>query len=53
MRKPVFGVSDKTSFKPVSETSEKNEILPVASLHVIISKKRTTKALTRLHGCAG
>ena len=34
--KPVFGVSDKASFKPVSsaiETSKKIEISPVASLH--------------------
>ena len=33
-RKPVFGVSDKASFKPVSsttETSQKIEISPVAS----------------------
>ena len=34
-RKPVFGVSDKASFKPVSsatETSSKIEISPAASL---------------------
>ena len=51
MGKPVFGVSDKASFKPVSsatETSLKIEISPVASLHMILSKKRTTKVLIRL-----
>ena len=56
MRKPVFGVSDKASFKPVSsatETSLKIEISPVASLHMILSKKRITKVLIRLRGCAG
>ena len=55
-RKPVFGVSAKASFKPVSsatETSKKTEISPVASLHIILSKKRITKALIRLRGCAG
>ena len=55
-RKPVFGVSDKASFKPVSsatETSWKIEISPVASFHMILFKKRITKALIRLRGCAG
>ena len=54
-RKPVFGVSNKASFKPVSatETSWKIEISPVASLHMILSKKRITKVLIRLRGCAG
>ena len=54
--KPVLGVSDKASFKPVSsatETSSKIEISHVASLHMIFSKKRITKALIRLCGCAG
>ena len=53
--KPVFWVSDKASFKPVSsatETSQNIEILSVASLHMILSKKRITKALIRLRGCA-
>ena len=31
----------------------KNEISPVASLRMKLSKKRTTKALIRLRGCAG
>ena len=38
-RKPVFGVSDKASFKPVSsaaETSQKIEISLVASLDMIL-----------------
>ena len=55
-RKPVFGVSVKTSFKPVSsatETSYKIEISPVARLNMVLSKKRITKALIRLRGCAG
>ena len=54
--KPVFRVSDKASFKTVSsatETSSKTEISPVASLHMILSKKRVIKALIRLRGCAG
>ena len=56
VRKPVFRVSDKASFKPVSsatETSWKIEISPVASLHMILSIMRITKALIRLRGCAG
>ena len=55
-RKPVFRVSDKESFKPVSsatETSLKIEISPAASLHMILSKKRITKVLNRLHRYAG
>ena len=50
-RKPVSGVSDKPSVKLVSsatETSSKIEISPVTSLHIILSKKRITKALIRL-----
>ena len=55
-RKPVFGVSDKVRFKPVSsatETSCKIDILLVARLDMILSKKRITKALISLRGCAG
>ena len=51
--KPVFRVSDKARFKPVSsatEASSKIEMLLVAGLDIIISKKRITKALTRLRG---
>ena len=56
VRKPVFGVSDKESFNPVStatETSCRTENSPVASLHMILSTKRITKALIRLRGWAG
>ena len=52
--KPVFGVSNKVRHKPVSsatETSYKIEILLVASLDMILSNKRKTKALIRLCGC--
>ena len=55
-RKPAFGFSAEASFKPVSsatETSQKIEISSVASVHMILSKKRITKALIRLRGCAG
>ena len=55
-RKPIFGVSDKVRLKPVSlatETSQEIEILLVASLDMILSNERTTKALIRLHGCTG
>ena len=44
--KPVFGISDKVSFKPdssASETSWKIEISPVASLHMILPKMQITK----------
>ena len=56
--KPVFGVSDKArlQLKSVSsaiETSYKTEISLAASLDMILSKKRMTKALISLHGCAG
>ena len=49
--KPVFGVSDKASFKPISsatEASKKIEISPVANLDRILSKKQITKALISL-----
>ena len=54
--KPVLGVSKKARLKPVSsatDTSLKIEILLVASLNMILSNKRITKALIRLRGCAG
>ena len=47
-RKPVLGVSDKGSFKPVSsatQTSKKIEILLLASLDMILFNKRITNAL--------
>ena len=49
--KPVFRVSNKVRLKPVSsatEISEENEILPVARLDMILSKKEITKVLIRL-----
>ena len=54
-RKPVFRVSDKVIFKPVSsitEISKKIEISFGASLDIILSKKRITKALISLRRCA-
>ena len=56
MTKPVFGVSHKASFKPVSsatETSLKIKISLVAGLDKILLDKRITKALISLCGCAG
>ena len=55
-RNPVFGVSDKTTLKPVcsaSKTSLKIEISPVASLDMLLSIKRITMALISLRVCAG
>ena len=55
-RKPVFGVSEKVRFKPAcsaTETSKKLEILLVASLGMILSKKKIPKMLIRLHAWAG
>ena len=54
--KTCFGVSDKARFKRVSsatETSKKIKIALIANLDMMLSKKRITKALIRLHGCAG
>ena len=54
--KPVFGVSDRVSFKPVlsaTDNSLKIEISPVASLNMTLSAKGITKALIKLHECAG
>ena len=56
MTKPVFGVSDKVRFKPAcsaTEISQKNDISLVASLDMVLSKTQITKALIRLHRCAG
>ena len=53
---PVFRVNDEGSFKAVSsatETSYKIEISHIGSLHTVLSKKRITKAMIRLWGCAG
>ena len=51
-----LGVSYKGILKSVSSTTEtswKTEISPVASLRMILFKKRITKALIRLRGCTG
>ena len=53
--KPVFGVSDKARLKPAcsaTENSYKLEISPVASLDMILFKKRIIKALISLRKCA-
>ena len=55
-RKPVFGISDKVRFKSACSAAETNTIIEislVASLDVILSKKRKTKALIRLRRWAG
>ena len=52
--KPVFGVADKARIKPVcspTETSKRIAISLVASIDVIVFKKRITKALISLRGC--
>ena len=54
-RKPVFGVSNKMRLKPASSATEtrfRNENLLVASLDMIVSNKRITKALMRRLVCA-
>ena len=55
-RKPVFGVCDQVRHKPAcpaTEASQSLEILDIASIDIILSKQRKTKALIRLRGCAG
>ena len=56
LTKPVFGVSVKARLKPVSlapETSYNIEMLLEASLCMVHSNQRITKALIRLCVCAG
>ena len=56
VKKPVFGISDKVRLKPVSsatQTSYEIEILPAASLDMILFNKGITKALIKLCKCAG
>ena len=56
MRKPVFGVCDLVGLKPaysVTEISQSFEILDLASIGIILARKRMTKTLIRLRGCAG
>ena len=50
-KKSVFRLSNKARLKPISsatETSQLIEILLITCLYMILSKKRTTKALIRL-----
>ena len=54
VRKPVLEVSDKVRLKLVSSATEtRNEILLVASLNMVLSKKPIAKVLIRLPECAG
>ena len=49
------GIFDQVRFKPAcsaTETSWNLETLDRASIHIILSKQRTTKVLIRLRGCA-
>ena len=53
-RKRVFGICDQVRLKPTCSapgTSQGIEILDIASIDIILSKQRTTKALIRLRGC--
>ena len=55
-RRPVFGVYEglQDSNQPAQlHVAKKAEILSVASLSIILSRGRTTKALIRLRGCVG
>ena len=55
-RKPVFGVCDQVRLKPAwsaTETRYRLEISAIASIGIILSRQRITKALIRLHKCAG
>ena len=55
-RKPIFGVSDQASLNTAcsaTETSQNIEYLHESSSIIILSTKRTTKALIRLRGCTG
>ena len=57
-RRPILRVYDHARLKPTcsvteSTCSKKAEILRVASLSIILSRGRTTKALIRLRGCVG
>ena len=50
------GIFDQVTFKPAcsaTEARENLETLDIASIHIILSKQRTTKVLIRLRGCTG
>ena len=56
MRKLVFGVCDLERLKPAcsaDEVSKGLDISAIASKGIILSGQRSTKALIRLHRCAG
>ena len=55
-RKLVFRVFDQVRLKPVcsaDETSKGLEISAIIRRGIVLSRQQTTKALIRLHGCAG
>ena len=55
-RKPVLGISNQAIPKPACSATEpgyNSGISFVASLDMLLSNKLITKALIRLHGCAG
>ena len=50
------GVFDQVTFKPACPATEASlylDTLDIASIHIILSRQRTTKVLIRLRGCAG
>ena len=54
-RKPVLGVCYQVRHKPVCTATEARQRFEILDTETrgIISRQRTTKALIRLHGCAG
>ena len=55
-RKPVFRVSDKVRVKPAAQlhrVARKLKFPFVKSLDKVLSSKQISKALIRLHRCAG
>ena len=55
-RKPVFGVCHQVRLElacAATEARYRLEILNIETRGIILSRQRTTKALIRLHGCAG
>ena len=54
--KPVFGIFDQVSLKPAcsaTEISQSHEIAHIETRGILLFRQQTTKALIRLHGCAG
>ena len=53
-RRPVFWVCDQVALKPAcsgTDSSSRLANLASASIHIILSRQRTTKALIRLRRC--